>query len=278
MNSRIGIVGASGNVGEEFYNLLKRKNKNPLGTYFSKKIPGLVKFDICNKNFSMFNGCGAVVILSGTTNIDECRRHKDEAYEINVAGTIALIRYLSDKKIKMIFISSDQVFDGKMGNYNEEDEPNPINLYGEFKLDVERFMAKHFDDYLILRLSKIYSRNSSWGIYAETLGKLKKGEKVKAAYNMVCNPTEVGFVCEAIYKAIKADLKSLYHIADSKVMSRYDFAISIANEFGFDKKLIEPIDMNKLPLLEKRALNSSLDVKKAFDALDLNKVQAWQAE
>ena len=259
----IGIVGASGFIGFNLYKFLKNKDKEVIGTYFSTRKEGLTKFDLCSDNYSLFDNCNYVVLSNGITNIDECFLKKDVAYKINVEKTIELIDYLSDRNVKVIFLSSDQVFDGKRGYYTEEDEANPINHYGRLKLQIEGFMKKNIKDSLILRLSKTYSRNlEEGGMFAEIFLNLKDGKKVKAAYNQIFNPTEVKIVCEGIYKAIKMGLSRIYHLADERVMSRYDFATTIADKYGFDKSLIEPIDINGISLFEKRPLNSSLNVER----------------
>ncbi len=264
----IGIVGASGLIGYNFYKTLKIKKKTVIGTYFSVKRRGLVRFDLENDGFSLFDKCKQVIIASAITSIDACFLSREEAYRINVGRTKELIKYLADRKIKPIFLSSDQVFDGERGNYTEEDRPHPINYYGEFKLEVEEFIKNNLEDYLILRLSKTFDRNlREGGMFAEIFLNLKKGIRVKAAYNQIFNPTDVGLVCGGAVKATNINLKGLYHLADPKIMSRYEFVLSIASEYGFDKDLIEPIDIRTLGLIEKRPLDTSLNVKKINEAI-----------
>lgn len=259
----IGILGASGLIGYNLYQFLNMKEGKILGTYFSRKKKGLIKFDLLSSNFSLFDKCRHVIIVAAITNIDQCFLKQEEAYKVNVVRTIEFIQYLAKKGIKPIFISSDQVFDGYKGNYKEEDLPNPINYYGRFKLQVEEFMKNNLKNYLILRLSKTYSRElEDGGIFAEIFLKLKNKEKIKAAFNQIFNPTDVKIVCDGIYFSIKKDLNSLYHLADKNIMSRYDFAQSVASEYEFDKNLIEKIDFALLTVPEKRALNSSLNVDK----------------
>lgn len=264
----IGITGASGLIGWNFHNTLKIKGEADIGTYFSTEKKELIRFDLKRDSFFLFDKCKEVVITSAITNIDECFLNKDEAYKLNVEKTIEFIKYLSDRKIKPIFLSSDQVFDGEKGNYREEDRPNPINHYGNFKLQVEEFMKNNLENYLILRLSKTYSKNlKEHGMFAEIFLRLKRKEKVKAAYNQIFNPTDIRIVCDGMYKAISINLKNLYHLANHIIMSRYDFVLSVADEYGFDKNLIESVNVQDLPLIEKRPWNTSLNVKKISEAI-----------
>ncbi|MEW6087946.1 MAG: SDR family oxidoreductase [bacterium] len=259
----IGILGASGLIGYNLFVFFKSNGIQTIGSYYSNKRDGLVKLNLFEDNFSIFNGCTHVVIAAGITNIDDCFRYKQEAYRCNVEKNIELIRYLADRKIKPIFLSSDQVFDGNKGNYDETEKTNPVNYYGDCKVQVEEFMRKNLKDYLILRLSKVYSRNlNDGGMFAEIFEKLRDGKKVTGAYNQIYNPTDVEIISMGIYHSINADLTGLYHLADKNIISRFEFAKNIAKEYNFNQCLIERIDFNSLPLLEKRALNSSLNVEK----------------
>jgi dTDP-4-dehydrorhamnose reductase len=240
-----------------------------MGTYFSREKEGLVRFNLLSDGFSLFDKCTHVVILAAMANIDQCFLKKEEAYKFNVEKTIEFIQHLKKRKIKPIFISSDQVFRGTKGNYNEEDAPDPVNYYGEHKLRVEEFLKNNLGSYLILRISKTYSRDvQENSMFAEIFLKLKNKEKIKAAGNQIFNPTDVKMLCNGIYFCIRKNLDSVYHLADRNIMSRYDFAQSVAEEFGFDKNLIEKIDFNSLHFLEKRALNSSLNVEKFMNTFE----------
>jgi len=266
----IGIAGASGLIGYSLYNFLRSQNQEVLGTYAKYPKDGLVKFDMRKDDFSIFDRCSTVVISAGITRVEECFLRQEETFEINVKKTIELLRYLADRKIKPVFLSSGQVFDGKRGNYSEEDVPNPINFYGKFKVQVEEFMKDNLMDYLILRLSKTYSRDlGSGGLFSEIYFKLKRNEKVGAAYNQIYNPTDVSFVSAGILKSIQRNLTCLYHLASEKIMSRYEFALQVADEFKFDRNLIESIDFNSLVFKEKNALNTSLNVVKIMRAIEI---------
>jgi dTDP-4-dehydrorhamnose reductase len=259
----IGILGASGLIGYHLYCFLKMNGLPAVGSYLSKKKEGLVKLDLLTDSFSVFDRCTTVVIAAGITDIDGCFRHKEEAYRCNVEKTIAFIRYLDERKIKPVFLSSDQVFDGIRGNYAETDQPDPQNYYGNFKLLVEQFIGNNIQRYLILRLSKTYSTNpADGGMYAEIYKKLACGKKVRAAFDQIYNPTDVEIICNGISHSMTSDLQGVYHLADKTIMSRYEFALRIAAEHHFERDLIEKIDFNSLGLPEKRALNSSLNVDK----------------
>ena len=259
----IGIVGASGLIGSNLFAFLRTKGQQVLGTYCSAPKDALLRFDLLKGDVSVFDNCNVVVISSAMSNIDQYCLERDLAYQIHVVKTIELIKYLAKRRIGIIFLSSDQVFDGKKGNYTELDEPNPVNFYGSFKLRVEEFLRNNLDDYLIFRLSKTYSTNiADGGMLADIINAFRKGGPVKSAYNLIFNPTDVELVCQGIYQSIQMNIKGLYHLADKAVMSRCEFTSAVAEKYGFDPSLIESVDFNSLPCKEQRALNSSLDVTK----------------
>jgi dTDP-4-dehydrorhamnose reductase len=268
----IGIVGASGLIGRNLFDFLRAHGEQAMGTYCLTPKEALLRFDLLKDDFAIFDNCNVVVISSAMSNIDQYYLEHDLAYQIHVVKTIELINYLECNRIKIIFLSSDQVFDGRKGAYTEEDEPGPLNCYGSFKLSVEQHLVNNVKDYLILRLSKTYSTNvADGGMLADIVNAFRKGGPVKAAYNLIFNPTDVSLVCNGILQSIEMDIKGLYHLADKTIMSRYDFACAIAKEYDFDHALIQPIDFNELGCLEKRSLNSSLNVEKINELLKAGK-------
>ncbi len=270
MEMLIGIVGASGLIGKNLFAFLRKKGQQVLGTYCSTCQKELIKYDLLKDDFSLFDNCKVVVMCSAISNIDKCLLEKEQAHQVNVVKTIELMNYLARNGIKTIFLSSDQVFDGRNGAYSEDDEPNPVNCYGSFKLCVEQHLINNIEDHLVLRLSKTYSTNiADGGMLADIISAFNRDEPIRSAYNQIFNPTDVNLVCNGILKSIQMNLKGLYHLADEKIMSRYECACAIAKEYGYDPALVESIDFNSLSCIEKRALNSSLNVTKINKTLCL---------
>ncbi|MFH0899277.1 MAG: sugar nucleotide-binding protein [Pseudomonadota bacterium] len=267
----IGIVGASGLVGRNLWAHFAQQHAEQhaehggvLGTYCDRQRDGLIHFDLQKGEFGVFAGCRAVIVSIQLPSIDHYRRDVASAYDFSVTKTIALLDWLRERKIKPVFLSSEQVFDGAKGLYEEDDEPNPLNLYGRYKLEVERFMQERLDDYLIFRLSKTYSKDpQDGGVYLEILDRLRRGEKQTAAFNQVYNPTDVALVCRFIRRSLELGLSGLYHLADRKVMSRLELAREIAAEHGIDHRgLVEGIDYRTLGLVEPRPLDTSMRVER----------------
>jgi dTDP-4-dehydrorhamnose reductase len=267
---KIAIVGAAGFIGNHLYTSFKEKKIEVLGTFHVTPRADCVHFDLISDDFSIFHDCSHVFIGAAITRIDDCFKNQDSSFALNVTRTIALTQYLFDHSIVPVFFSTDQVFDGQTGNYREDDEVRPLNVYGAQKVIVEQYMKKSTQPYLVFRLGKVYVRGLfEPSMFSEITTKLSKGQPVRAATDKIFNPTEIDFVCRVALLSIEKSLSGLFHVAQPLALSSYDFALSIAQEYGYAKELIEPVTFSEYKTLEKRALNSSLNVDKLFKALDL---------
>lgn len=264
----IGIVGASGLVGGNLARNFSARGETVLGTYCAHPRPGLVPYDLRSGDARPFAGCRAVILSAQLGSIDDYRRRFDEARAAHLDGTIALARRLAECGVQILFLSSDYVFDGEKGLYTEEDPTLPATLYGQYKVLVEQAIREATERHLIFRLSKTYStRPGEGGAYLEIYERLAAGQRVKAAYNQIFNPTPVEFVCEAIHQCLERGLTGTYHLASECVMSRYEFALSIAERSGLSAGLVDSVDYRSFAFLEPRPLNTSLCVRKLRQAL-----------
>ena len=148
------IIGASGLIGGSLYELLKSKSLDVYGTYSKNNEDNLIFFDMNKSDFSCFNKVeenDIFYILSAYSNPSWIAQNKSLAEELNYTKTIELIDFLIEKRVKIIFMSSVEIFDGQKGEYSEEDTPNPLNFYGELKYRVEKYIINNYDNYTIVR-------------------------------------------------------------------------------------------------------------------------------
>lgn len=261
---KIGIFGASGLVGYEFFKYCQGLNLDVLGTYNTTKRAGLVQLDILQDNgFDIFASCDIVIIAGAISNIDHCETEKDFSYKINVEKTINLMKVLIEGGIKIVFLSTDAVFDGMKGNYDEEDSINPVNAYGKFKVEAENFLMNNTKNYLIVRLAKNYKRSFTCkSVFSDILESLLREEEVRLAYDLIGNLTEVTSTVIALYKLLQCNARGVFHVAESIFRSRYEFGILLAEEYGLNKNLIRRVSVDEFSLKAKRASNLSLNVAK----------------
>ena len=168
--SRVLIIGASGRIGKEIYKIFNvESNKNSFdifGTFHNNPVNEFEKIDITNidsvKNVINKIKPNIIIHTAGLIHPLTCEENKELAWEINVIGTKNILDCSREFKSKLVYISTDYVFDGKNNTYDELDQPNPLNYYGQTKFESEKLISS-LDDYLIIRTAWIYDveKNSS---------------------------------------------------------------------------------------------------------------------
>ncbi len=259
------IIGASGQVGGALMRLAP-KDWEVAGTYSGKPRPGLIHLDVSNRDevFEVFEKIrpDVAILTAAFTNVDLCETEKERADAVNVNGPLnvcdACVRYGS----KMVYISTDYVFDGKNGPYREGDTPNPLGYYAWTKLEGERITAL-VQDHLIIRTTGVYSADpDSLNFVMQVIKRLKAGEAMRVPNDQYGSPTLADNLAEGISALIKMGKTGIYNISGSDFMDRYSFALLIADMFDLDKRLITPIDTPSLGQKAKRPLKAGLVVEK----------------
>ncbi len=211
-----------------------------------------------------------VVHTAAETNVDRCETQRDVARRINVEGTANIAQACVRVRAKLIFVSTDYVFDGDKGNYAETDEPNPINFYGLTKLEAERIAASISSDFLMLRTSVLYGWHPTKLNFATWILKgLRERQTMKVVNDHINSPTFAGNLADAIHRAIELRSQGTLHIAGSQRISRFDFARRIAIQFDLDESLLLPVKMKDLDWIARRPRDSSLNIGKAERELSM---------
>jgi len=215
-----------------------------------------------------------VIDTAALHSVDYCETHKQEAWAVNVEGTKNVVEACSKNRAKMVFVSTDYVFDGTKGNYMEEEPVKPINYYGLTKLEAEKMIDQTSEDYIVARPSVIYSwvppdrsrLQSSSGkplnFAMWLIQKLREKTPVKIVTDQYSSPTLADSLAETILRLSESDKVGIYHTAGKTRLSRYDFALKIAQKFGLDENLTSPITTDQLNQMAKRPMDSSLNVEK----------------
>jgi len=265
--TRIVVTGSSGLLGRGLMNALK-------GSYEVVGIDRCVPegqndlaVDLVEKEQTLRSilatAPSVVVHTAAETNVDRCETERALAQRINVEGTANLAAACARVGAKLIFISTDYVFNGRKGNYAETDEPDPISYYGITKLDAER-IVQSTSKWLIIRTSVLYGWHPSKPNFVTWILKgLREHQTLKVVNDHVSSPTFAGNLADAIRKAIELNSQGLLHVAGSERISRFDFARRIARQFDLDERLLVPARMSDLNWIAKRPRDSSLNVGKA---------------
>lgn len=162
---------------------------------------------------------------------------------------------------KLIYISSDAVFDGTKGNYKEEDEANPITDYGRAKLVAETVIRENLKNFIIIRTSYIYGKSAAdWDKRTtKLLNQIKQSETVQRFGDMYRSPIQVADLAGAIWRLIEKDFNGIIHVA-GKRRNIYEFSRELIKEMGMDTNLIKPDSLagKNLNIAPDTSLNTDL--------------------
>jgi dTDP-4-dehydrorhamnose reductase len=266
------ITGASGLFGSKLAKTALTKNVEVYSGYnkdtASCGVP--VSFDVSDKSqiehaFSIANP-DVVVHAASMTDVDKCELDKELAWKINVEGAKNIAEAAAKNGAFLVYISTDYVFSGEKGCYKETDQTGPINYYGLTKVKAEEAVQQITPDCCIARPSVIYGSTPAVGKINFALwliNKLKAGEKLRIVTNQWVSPTLNTSLAEMVLDVVEQRLSGVFHLSGASRVSRYDFAMGVAEVFGLDKGLIEPVDSSTFNWPAKRPMDSSLDVSKA---------------
>lgn len=189
-----------------------------------------------------------VLHMAAKTNVDGCEEDKKlggegEAWKVNVSGTENVALACSQYHKKLLYISTDFVFDGeKESGYSEEDKPNPVNWYGKTKYEGEKKILTSGADYIIARIAYPYRKSFERKDFLRSLiEKLNKGESLNMVTDHIMTPTFIDDIAVAIQELLKQNEKGIFHVVGSQAITPYETALLIAETFGFDKSRIGKI-------------------------------------
>jgi dTDP-4-dehydrorhamnose reductase len=273
---RIAVTGSSGLLGRILVNLLKNDYEViGIDKYAPTDEPDALALDITQTpgalELMVKLRPSVVVHTAAETNVDLCETDHEHARSINVEGTANIVKGCTKVGARMIFISTDYVFDGVKGNYSETDQPNPISYYGLSKLEAEHIVtSKSPDNTLIMRASVLYGWHPSKPNFATWVIKsLRENQTIRVVKDHINSPTLADNLASAIRAAIERGSEGLLHVAGSERISRFDFACRIAKSFDLDENLLVPVEMRDMSWVAKRPRDSSLDVAKAEKELGI---------
>lgn len=260
------ILGASSRIGGHFYRHFKRETFEVLGTHCNNKQSGTVYFNLEHMVLDDLildaSPTHIIVALAANPRPELTKQDLGYSYKINVAKTKELLDDCLKKKIIPIYISTDNVFDGKKGNYRETDHTNPVNSYGAMKCEIENHIFSYSKPYLVLRMGKVFGIQNDDTLILETLLSLKNGKPIVCATDQVFSPFYAMDLYEFVRDAIRYNYQGVFHLASVKPTTRYDVAKTIAAYFKIKNAQITPCNINEIGLKEQRPLKIDLDIAK----------------
>lgn len=268
---RVLVTGSEGQLGQDVILSLKNQGIDFLGA--DKDTMDITDSNKVHQVFKSYQP-DVVVHCAAYTAVDQAEKDKEVCYAINVLGTKNLALSCKEFKAKMVYISTDYVFDGEGEDpFKVTDQPDPINYYGQTKYEGELEVKNALSAYFILRISWVF------GLYGNNfvktmlrLGKIK--DEISVVSDQMGSPTYTSDVAQMILNMIKTDDFGTYHQTNQGICSWAEFATAIFKKEGIDCK-VNPILTKDYPTAAKRPLNSRLETKSTFELFDLEQ-RTWE--
>lgn len=269
-HNKIFIIGASGSVGNDLFNLFIKKKYKVFGTAFKNKKKKYIYLNLNNKNkkfIKNINSKDVLIFNSAYTDKNWIENNKKKSKKLNLDSTINFLKEIKKVNCKIIFMSSVEVFDGKKGNYKENQNPKPVSYYGKNKLLIEKFIAKNFINFTIIRTGWIVTDSMEGkrcimiNIYKNLLD-----NKAKLASDNFINVLSSEDLFKYILFFLTYDKCLIMHLSSGAKISRVEIANCIKKLSKFSKfmnfKLIKHKDLKdheKIP--QNNYLNCELSNK-----------------
>jgi dTDP-4-dehydrorhamnose reductase len=207
--------------------------------------------------------------FAAATNVDRCEENPVEAAEVNVGITERLAKWAALNGAFFLFMSTDSVFDGQRGGYSETDQPRPVNRYAATKLEAEGVVQALVPEHLVVR-ANMYGWNAQpkKSLAEWILGLLESGQRVPGFTEIRFAPLLVNTLADTMLAMLGRNLRGLFHLASGDSLSKYEFAVVLAETFGFPRSEVIPTLAGDA-LKAKRPRNTSLDAGKLCRVLDL---------
>lgn len=215
----------------------------------------------------------SLIHTAAMTNVDACEADKEGCDKLNVDA----VKYIADackaNNVHLVHLSTDFIFDGEDGPYDEEAEPNPVSYYGESKLKAEEIVLKNGLDAAILRTVLVYGiaedmSRSNIALWAK--GALQKGQKINVVDDQFRSPTLAEDLADGCILAAKQKAKGIYNISGKDQLSVLEIVQQVADYWKLDKSLITPVSSKTLSQPAKRPPKTGFILDKAIRELGYN--------
>lgn len=277
---KILITGSNGLLGQKLVKLLSEKGVDIIATSRgNNRLPNDNQYqyeslDIVNRqqvlDVIQKHSPDVVINTAAMTNVDQCESEKDSCWALNVKAVEYLIEACQTCDSRLLYVSTDFIFDGSHGPLKEDDEPNPISYYGESKLAAEKLVKTSNIKWSIARTVLVYGiahDMSRSNIVLWVKNSLEAGKPISVVNDQWRTPTLAEDLAMGCYLIAKHSAQGIYHISGDEMMTPYDIAIKTAEFFNLDKSLISKTDASKFTQPAKRPPKTGFIIDKAKNDL-----------
>ena len=213
-----------------------------------------------------------VVNCAAMSDVAACDTDRNRAWATNARAVKRLARHCSDTRAHLVQVSTDFVFNGARGPYDETARPDPVNYYGRTKLAAENHMREAGrDNWTIARTVLLYGTGtnlSRQNIVLWMVNQLRQGEPLHVVTDQWRTPTYVPDLAEGLYQILDRDATGIYHLSGPDGVSIHELACAVADVFELDEDLIHPVESDYFDDAVDRPPHTGFDISKAQSELD----------
>ncbi|MCD6235217.1 MAG: SDR family oxidoreductase [Candidatus Marinimicrobia bacterium] len=239
--------------------------------------PGVSYFplNISDKHavFSLCNEFKPSLILNAAafTNVDDCEKAVDTAFAVNTFGPRNLAEWCALNTCKLIHFSTDYLFNGEAGPYDETASPDPINIYGLSKLGGESQIRRILKNHLIIRTNVLFGKGPTEkaSFVRWVVESLRNNHLIHVVDDQYNNPTWSNDMALAVKQLDQLEVTGVINYGGPDYLNRYEFACLVSDIFHLDRTLIHPITTNRLALAAPRPLRGGLDISRLQSLPDI---------
>ena len=271
------VTGANGLLGQELITLLLQREHIVIA---ASKGPSRLQSSIATRltyqDLDITDGLAvqkvitefkpdAIIHAAAMTQVDECELNKIDCYNINVTATRFVVEAAKEVNAKLLYVSTDFIFDGSAGPYSEEDQPKPLNYYGSTKLSAETEVMESGLHWAIARTVLVIGNavGTRSNIISWVKDKLGKGERIKVVNDQFRTPTFTEDLAKGILLILEKNARGIYHISGKDLLTPYDIALKTAAHFRLDNSLIEKADVTSFSQPAVRPPRTGFHIDKA---------------
>ncbi len=258
MRMRILVTGVKGQLGHDVVNELNKRGHTPIGV----DVEEMDITDAAAVEQEMKGGdLDAVIHCAAYTAVDAAEDNQELCMRVNAEGTRNIARICKELDLKMVYISTDYVFDGEGERpWEPDDARDPLNVYGESKYQGELAVEEYLEKYFIVRIAWVFGVNGK--NFIKTMLRLAENQKeINVVNDQIGSPTYTYDLAVLLADMVETEKYGRYHATNEGLCTWYEFAQEIFKQAGVDVK-VNPVTSEEFPAKAKRPHNSRMDKSK----------------
>ncbi|RDC66125.1 SDR family oxidoreductase [Adhaeribacter pallidiroseus] len=282
MKKKILITGANGLLGQKLVTLLlpnadvellaTSRGENKLAALYPQ-LP-FVSLDVTNpdevKSVIALHQPTHIIHTAAMTNVDECEVNQEACWKLNVDAVESLVKAAEENNVHFIHLSTDFIFDGLAGPYDEEAKANPISYYGESKLAAEQLVKQSSARWAIVRTVLVYGIVHDYGrsnIVLWVKNSLENQKPIKVVNDQFRTPTLAEDLALGCWLIADQDAEGVFNVSSKELITPYDMALQVADYFKLDASCITRADASSFTQTAKRPARTGFIITKAEEQL-----------